>query len=206
RTNVNIKQVDPEKRLVITTNGEGFRWKKLISSIPIQQLLELIDKVPKSLLEDASRLESISLRLIFAVIGHPVNTEIQRIYTADKTIPVHKITVNHNSSDFLRAKPHHGILGEVAYSKGSRSPGKDTEKRFVDSLIRLGLIRDSKEVIEIASMDVRHAYPVPTLDRAAIVERIRTWLEERDIYTIGRFGEWDYINSDEAMHRGLWLG
>jgi hypothetical protein len=39
-----------------------------------------------------------------------------------------------------------------------------------------------------------------------IVAEVKAWLEAHDIYTLGRFGEWAYINSDEALARGLALG
>ena len=48
-------------------------------------------------------------------------------------------------------------------------------------------------------------YPVPTHARPAIVARAKAWLGARGIHTLGRFGEWDYINADEALHRGLAL-
>jgi hypothetical protein len=51
-----------------------------------------------------------------------------------------------------------------------------------------------------------YAYPVPTIDRSATVACAKAWLEERGIETVGRFGEWAYINSDEAMFRGLRIG
>jgi len=38
------------------------------------------------------------------------------------------------------------------------------------------------------------------------VAEIKAWLAERDMYTVGRFGEWEYINSDKCVHKGLALG
>jgi hypothetical protein len=49
-------------------------------------------------------------------------------------------------------------------------------------------------------------YPVPTRSRSNIVALMQRWLNERGIYTVGRFGEWAYINSDEALYRGHCLG
>jgi hypothetical protein len=61
-------------------------------------------------------------------------------------------------------------------------------------------------VLKTTVVDVRYAYPVPTTDRGYIITRIKNWLREHEIHTLGRFGEWDYINADEAMYRGLNLG
>jgi protoporphyrinogen oxidase len=49
-------------------------------------------------------------------------------------------------------------------------------------------------------------YPVPTRARAAIVDKATRWLAGEGIHSVGRWGEWAYINSDEALHRGMRLG
>jgi len=49
-------------------------------------------------------------------------------------------------------------------------------------------------------------YPVPTHARAATMSRVRAWLDERGITIAGRFAEWAYINSDEALARGMETG
>ena len=35
---------------------------------------------------------------------------------------------------------------------------------------------------------------------------IKEWLKKYTVQTVGRFAEWDYINSDEALKRGLDIG
>ena len=42
--------------------------------------------------------------------------------------------------------------------------------------------------------------------RAATVSKVRAWLEEHGIAIAGRFAEWAYINSDEALARGMEIG
>ena len=82
----------------------------------------------------------------------------------------------------------------------------DLDTWVVESLQEMKLIKGLAEVRMTKVINVKFAYPVPTFSRDAIITRIKTWLRERDIYTVGRFGEWAYINSDEAIHRGMVLG
>lgn len=200
---VNVWRVDPNNKKLMTENGEVFHWQRLISTIPINDLLRVIDNVPASLRKDAGRLEYLSLKLVFVVIGCPVKTEIQRIYLAQPDLPAHKIVINNNSSDYLRSLKRHGITGEISYSSEEPFPYDNIEDQFVKLLIHLNLIQNTGEIISASTLDVNYAYPIPTLDRERIVIRLKEWLEARNIYSIGRFGEWDYINSDEAIHRGV---
>jgi protoporphyrinogen oxidase len=205
RLNTSVMGVDPILRTLQLSSGESLKWGQLVSTMPVTQLLKLLPNVPASLIDDANRLEVLSLAVVLVVIGHPVNTPIQRVYCADADIPAHKIAVNHNSSPYLRSLPHHGIMAEI-----SRWPEKplfnDLEKQTVDGLLKLQLIQSRDEVRMTKLIEVPYGYPVPTHDRDAIITRLKTWLEKHGIFTIGRFGEWAYVNSDEALHRGLKLG
>jgi protoporphyrinogen oxidase len=205
RFGTKVVRVDPHRKKITTQNGEVFHWERLVSTLPVNELLKTIDQVPESLIQDAGRLEYLSLKLVLVVIGHPIDTDIQRIYAADPHLPAHKIVINHNSSPYLRSLPHHGITGEVSYS-AEKGLVPNIEERFLKSLIELKIIRNVSEVLKTVLLDVRYAYPVPTPDRHKIVARLKQWLREHEIYTAGRFGEWTYINADEAIYRGLKLG
>jgi protoporphyrinogen oxidase len=197
--------VDLQCKQLTTEDGDVFTWERLVSTLPVTELLKIIGGVPEYLVVDADSLEYLSLKLVLVVIGHPVDTEIQRIYLAQPHLPAHKVVINHNSSPYLRSLPHHGITGEVSYS-ADKELLPDIEERFLKSIIELGIIKDVKEVLKTKVIDVRYAYPVPTSDRDNIIGRIKDWLGERGVYTVGRFGEWAYINADEALYRGLNLG
>jgi len=51
----------------------------------------------------------------------------------------------------------------------------------------------------------KYAYPVSLIDKPESIKRIRSWAEKYGIYGVGRWGEWDHLNSDVAMNRGMLL-
>jgi protoporphyrinogen oxidase len=163
-----------------------------------------MNDVPPRITEAARQLRALPMAFLLVVIGHPVDTPIQRVYCPGAETPAHKIAINHNSSPYLRSLPHHGILAEV--SLASNQAGSELERRVVRGLQVLGLIRSPDEVRTTQTLLVPAAYPLPTANREAIVRQLKTWLAHRGILSIGRFGEWVYINSDEALNRGLQLG
>jgi UDP-galactopyranose mutase len=201
-----VAHICPKKKCLATSDGEEFRWERIISTLPLPLLLNLVEGAPESLKTKARRLEALSLKLGFVVIGHPVDTEIQRIYCAEPKIPAHKIAVNHNSSPYLRSLPQHAVMLEI--SNGPQKPelNADLKSSIVQCLKTLGLIRDASNVRHVEVRDVRFAYPVPTITRDEFVQEIRDWLEAHNIFSEGRFGEWAYINSDEALSRGFKRG
>jgi protoporphyrinogen oxidase len=201
-----VTHIDPNKKRLTTSNGEIFKWERLVSTLPLPLLLNLIEGAPEICKTRASKLEALSLKLGLVVIGHPVNTEVQRIYCSGETIPSHKIAINHNSSPYLRNLPHHALVMEISDGPKKTFLNQDLCQSILRSLKTLGLIRKESEVLHLEIRDVRYAYPIPTVSRDQIVREIKTWLESVGIYSEGRFGEWAYINSDEALFRGLKRG
>ncbi len=52
----------------------------------------------------------------------------------------------------------------------------------------------------------QYAYPLNTLDKPAEIAAVLDWAKSCGIIGLGRWGEWEHMNSDVAMDKGLKLG
>ena len=130
----------------------------------------------------------------------------RRIYISDQAIPPHKVTFNHTSSPSLSERKNHAIMGEVSYSPGKPAkPDAVLLKTTVDWLIGNRFIESSNDIAAQRVVDVRYGYPLPIHANPATLSQIMRYLEQLEIYTIGRFGSWSYANSDECIHQGMEL-
>jgi len=204
--NTKVASIDYGKKQIFTIDGSTYGYENLVSTIPINDLLTLIDGIPDALLLKAKRLDVLSLKLGLVVINHPVDTDIQRVYSSEDKIPGHKTAINHNSSDYLRSLPQHGIMMEISEGPQKELPKKDLGQWIVDSLIEMKIIKSHYEVEHVEVRHAKYAYPVPTHDKTEIIDEIQSWLNEHGIFSVGRFGQWAYINSDESFYRGIELG
>lgn len=50
-----------------------------------------------------------------------------------------------------------------------------------------------------------YAYPVSSLQKPALLQTVLQWAQKQGIYGIGRWGEWQHMNSDAAVCRGIHL-
>jgi UDP-galactopyranose mutase len=93
------------------------------------------------------------------------------------------------------------VLVAQAGQTGLRTSQRDRRlagpSRFIES---------AESVATQSVVDVPYGYPIPTHARAEAVSRIKRYLEGLRIHSIGRFGSWDYANSDECIRQGLDLG
>jgi protoporphyrinogen oxidase len=205
-TDAAVTRVDPVARVATTADGREYGWQFLVSTMPLPLLLRVVDGVPEELKEMADRLDYMSLRVELLLTRNPLDTPIQRIYVADPDIPPHKIAMNHNSSDSLRARPHHAIMAEVSVSPEKPVDVDGIAPATTEFLCQVGVLSSPEDIMWTGHVDVKYAYPVYTHDRPGIVGRIKEWLARSDIHTLGRFGEWEYINSDKCVAKGLALG
>ena len=206
RLGVAAERVDLGGRKLILTDGAVLPWERLVSTIALPELLARIPDVPSRLHECASGLEYVSLQVVLVVVDGPVDRDLQRAYIADPAIVAHKIVLNHNSSPALRLRPRHAIIAEVSYSPDKPLPAGDLGRRVVRDLLGLGLVQREQDALRTSTIDIKYGYPVPTHDRVARVREIQSWLELRGVTTLGRFGAWEYVNSDKCIHHGLALG
>ncbi len=206
QTDTEIVRVDPVGRVAHARDGRAFSWDFLVTTMPLPELVRVVEGTPAQVVAMADALEYMSLRVELLLVGRRLETEIQRIYSADPDIPAHKMAFNHNSSDGLRARDRHAIMCEVSLSPEKPVDVERIADRQIEFFTDLGILKGPEDIVWRSHVDVKYAYPVYTHQRPELVAGIRGWLEEHDIHTVGRFGDWEYINSDKCVHKGLALG
>ncbi len=200
--NCDVQVIDPLSRTLETNNGRIFQYKYLISTMPLPILLSKTKAVPAPLIDLADQLAYVSIYVEFLLAGRQLLNTPQRVYVADPEMPAHKLVFNHNSSPYLRSQPQHAIMAEVSYSKYKPVDKNSVATQAVRSLIEMGFLNSADEILWNDHVDMRFGYPVPTHNRIEIVGQIKAYLAQHEIYTLGRFGEWAYINSDECINKG----
>jgi protoporphyrinogen oxidase len=204
RLSQSVRSIDPKTRRLETSDGEVFTWRSIVSTLPLPALLKLLPDVPQAMTQAVGALEALPITLVMIVLEGQARTERQRVYCAEEDVVGHKIVLNHTSSSWLRALPRHGVQVEVS---GTRSENDaELSAKALAGLIGMGVIAGAHEVRRTEVVRLPLGYPVPTHARMQVMSELRAWLEERDIHLAGRFAEWAYINSDEALHRGLATG
>jgi protoporphyrinogen oxidase len=75
-------------------------------------------------------------------------------------------------------------------------------ERVVDALRRTGILHDSDRVVVEDQINIPYAYVVFDFNREASLQIIHRWMENVGLYPCGRFGEWGYHWSFEAIESG----
>jgi protoporphyrinogen oxidase len=97
-------------------------------------------------------------------------------------------------------------MAEVSVSDEKEVDVESIAPSTIDFLCHVGVLESPADIVWRSHVDVKYAYPVYTHARPGLVGAIQEWMGRHDIFSVGRFGEWEYINSDKCVQKGLDLG
>jgi UDP-galactopyranose mutase len=204
RLGARVARVSAARHSVTLTDGSELSYRDLISTMPLPLLVqELGDEVPGDIAEAARRLRHVSVRCVNLGVGREAVTEKHWIYYPEDTV-FHRIFVQGNASPHCNAPGGFGLTCEITHSPHKPLPcdGDALIRLCIEDCRRVGMLRLDDPIWVANQVELPYAYVVYDHARAACVARIREWLESRDVFSVGRYGAWEYYNSDHAFLAG----
>ncbi|PWU02268.1 MAG: UDP-galactopyranose mutase [Terriglobia bacterium] len=202
--NSRVVKVSPRRHTVTLSNGSELKYNHLISTMPLPVLIRQMDtEAPEQVRKAAAALRYVSVRCVHLGVGREHLTGKHWIYYPEDTV-FHRIFVQGNASPYCNPPGGFGLTCEITYSESKPLPceGDDLVRRCIEDCHKVGMFRPEDPVWASAHCDLPYAYVVYDHGRAASVTKIREWLAEQDILLAGRYGEWEYYNSDHAFIAG----
>lgn len=201
-TQTEVMLIDLKRKTLTTSGNSEHQFKHLISTIPLTELVNKTLDIPDDVKQAAAQLKHFSLYLVNLVYNRSKITDKQRVYCASPDIPFHKLVLNSNSSPSLRDKPTFGIQAEISFSPYKSLDIQSLSDQVINALLTMGIITPEDELIAQEIRTLPLAYPVYTHEWKNAREIIFNFYEKHGVFCSGRFGEWLYINSDNAVLRG----
>lgn len=69
--------------------------------------------------------------------------------------------------------------------------------------INVELLRPEDEIVSVYLRSFDHGYPIPSLERNEILDKVLPRLKEKGIYSRGRFGSWKYEVGNQGACSGV---
>lgn len=199
-----ITGVSVVRRQVTLADGTRMRWKRLISTLPLPQLVALLgEEAPERVRVAAAGLRHVSVRCVNLGVGRADLTDKHWIYYPEHTI-FHRIFVQGNASPHNNPPGGFGLTCEITYSPTKPLPvdGDALIQRCIAECIEVGMFNADDPILTASIVDMPYAYVLYDHARASNVEIIRNWLMTHDVILAGRYSEWEYYNSDHAFLAG----
>lgn len=134
-----------------------------------------LNGMPADLASDVQRLKHTAVQIKY--FHENLDAQAQWTYFANLALPYHRIMYQHNLNTAW-----HGYWTETRAQRVQ------------------GALQDGK-----TSFLNDYAYPLNTVDKPQIMERLLAWCRARNIYGLGRWGEHQHYNSDVTAERAISL-
>lgn len=200
-TSEKIATINIAEKVALTNTKKEIKFKYLISTAPIPELVKSIHSVPTEINECSSSLNWISVHDIN--IG--INKKIARkhwIYFPEEMFCFYRMGFPNNFSSHVVPKGCSSIYIEISHKNGFKVNGSIYYKKCLDALIKLKLIESENNVVETQHLKIPYAYVIYEKDTLDKVKKIKDFLEMNRILTAGRFGGWEYFSMEDSYLDG----
>jgi protoporphyrinogen oxidase len=205
KLNHRLVRLDPRQKMLYFDNGNQVLYDQVISSIPLPDLIPLIDGAPRNVLDCASKLAFTQAVLINIGVDRPDLSDTAITYFYDEDIIFSRINLPHMFSE-NNAPPGCGTIQAEIYFSDKYRPFMGTPNALIEPVItdlrRCGFIRDNDSIMLKQATLNRYANVIFDMDRPSAVATIHAFLDEVGVHYCGRYGNWDHAWTDEAFLSG----
>ncbi len=208
-TNFQVAEIEwiDEHWHVRATTGEERLYHELVSTIPIHELLAAWPAAPKEARQAASRLRYNSLINVLLGFGEDRGHPYTAIYVPDPDLVFHRLSFPKNFSERTVPAGQSSIMAEITANAGDgiwEMSDEAVMARAVADLEKMDLI-DPASIVYKRVVRFTYGYPVYDLDYRRNVAELRESVARAGVRLLGRFAQFDYINSDVCVERAMAL-
>ncbi|MBP6508239.1 MAG: NAD(P)-binding protein [Opitutaceae bacterium] len=117
-------------------------------------------------------------QIVVSLHEAPLSTDAHWLYQPDESLSHHRSFFIHN---FAPHSAREGVYRETNHRRWQSGVG------------------------ELYFENNHYAYPIPTLGWANAIDRVLAQALRHEVYGVGRWGQWQYLNSDVCIHEAMKL-
>jgi protoporphyrinogen oxidase len=187
------------RRREVTVGGERFKYRALVATLPLPELLKRMTGLPPEVEIQAARLRCTTLRYLnIGARGQPP-ADWHWIYVPEARYPFYRVNV------FSTAMPSMAPPGcsSICVEMADRGPITDaTVRDTAAALVAAGALADANDVVFAEPKQIEYAYVVFDQHYYEATRVIFAFLEQNAIYPRGRYGAWTYNAMEDCVLAG----
>jgi protoporphyrinogen oxidase len=200
-----VVAIDPRTKVLRFRNGRSAQYDRLISSLPLPDVIAMIADAPRDVRDAAARLACTTVVLVNLGLDRADISPSSWTYFYEEDLPFSRVSFPRNMSPHVVPPGMGSIQAEVYFSRKYRpldvAPDACIDP-VVEGLRRCGVIRDGDRIVHRSALLVPWANIIFDLDRCAALEVVHGYLRDVGVQCCGRYGEWGYLWTDEAFASG----
>jgi protoporphyrinogen oxidase len=192
---------------VVSASGEERTYDTLVSTLPIHELLKVWNDAPAVVHEEAAKLRYNSLLNVLIGCNSDPGHNYTALYVPDPDLLFHRLSFPKAFSEQCVPLGGSSIMAEITANEGDGIWEMTDEaliERVLGEIDQIGFV-DRNSIVYTRVARFKYGYPVYDLEYRRNVTAMREAVAATGLHLLGRFAQFDYINSDVCIERALAL-
>lgn len=198
-----VSTVDARTRTVRLTDGSEFTYEALVSTLPLDRLLQIAAGLPADLPEAGRKLRAVRVLNICLGIDREARSDAHWIYFPEPEYSFYRVGIPSNLTRAMVPRGASSICAERSLLRDEPFDENEVVETTVADLRRAGLLKARDKVIYRKVSVLDPAYVIYDRFRARNIGAILESLRAIGIHSAGRFGAWEYSSMEGAIRSGI---
>jgi protoporphyrinogen oxidase len=158
---------------------------------------------PEKIRDAARALSHVSvLNINLGVEGDPGGGR-HWIYVPEPEFMFHRAGFPSSFSDTVAPPGYGSIYLEIAYDPKEGIDQEYALEKSIADLKTMGILKKDHSIPAVKIIDIPYAYVIFNKARQTSLPLIKEYLGQNNIYSVGRFGAWEYTSMEDAFMQGV---
>lgn len=197
--------IDPKKKELRLSDNRVVGYDKLVSSMPLPDLVKIIENVPDDVREAAAKLACTKCVLVNIGIDRNDISDSHWTYFYDQEYVFTRLSYPHMFSSNNVPEGAGSMQAEIYFSDKYKPLDKQPPELIepaINDLKKCGLVREEDTILHKSVKLVPYANVIFDLERANALTTVHEYLDGCNIRYCGRYGDWGYHWTDESFKSG----
>ena len=200
-----LKSISLTKNTLEFKNGNVTDFTSIFSSLPLREIILMIDEAPKDVIDAANKLAWTQCLIVNLGVKRPNVWQNHWTYFYDEDFFTTRLSCPSLFSPET-VPPGCSSLQIEIYFSDKYKPFVGSPDDYIpiikDEMIKCGILNPTDEIPFSNAWLSPYAQVIFDHDRKEAVKTCHDFLDENKIYYGGRYADWAYIWSDESYNRG----
>lgn len=200
-----VVRIDHRARTLHFRNGASAAYDAVVSSIPLPELVPMIDGAPDDVRAAAAKLACSEAVIVCLGIDRPDLVNAHWSYFYDRDVFFTRLSTPHLQSPHNVPAGCGSLQAECYYSRKYRPLDRKPEECIepvIRDLLRCGVLHEKDKILFRHAMHIPYANVIFDLECAPALATVHGWLDDIGIAYCGRYGDWAYIWTDQSFVSG----
>ncbi len=191
-----------KERGLLFHDGTQLQYETLVSTMPLPQLLSMIEDLPPRFSSLGRRLTSSAVHNINIGINRPGVTPYHWIYFPEAEFPFYRVGCYSNFTPNMAPKNTSSLYIEIAARPDAAADYAELREASLEGLRRCGILRRGDRIVAEQYNRIDSGYVIFDRFRQQKLPGLLAWLKKHGIISAGRYGAWTYCSMEDNILEG----